>query len=690
MGDILIIKSIKLENIRSYLNEMIEFPTGSTLLAGDIGSGKSTILLAVEFALFGVRRVHLSGASLLRNGKKKGSVELRIDIDGKDIIIKRTLKRGKNEIKQEAGYVIVNDVKKEGTPIELKSFILELLGYPQDLLTKSKDLVYRYTVYTPQEEMKQILLDEEDSRLNTLRKVFNIDKYKKIKENTTLFVRSLKEKKKENEGKIADLEIKKKELNNKEDEVKKIEAEISNILPEWDSIKKELKNYKDKIKETEEKIKTLNTLKRDFQVKELDLKRHLEQHQINKKEKEELEKEIKDIEEELKGKEVKAEDIKEQINKKEKEIEELEKNIREIQNKFSEFKIKKKYSLEIIEKILKLDNCPMCEQKVSPEHKDSINNREKEKQRKVEEHLKKHEKDLKLKENQLTDLKKEFKELNQKENEFKIIKLKTTSLNEKKKKADKLKTLQEEIKTKVGKINSEKLDLNNKIVKLKDIEEEYQDTKNKLEELLDKERKIEINKASFEKEKQTITKFIESLDKEIKEKLKIKESLTKLNELQNWLEEYFINLMDLMEKHIMLKIYHEFNELFQGWFNVLVEDENINVRLDDSFSPVVEQNGYEVSVENLSGGEKTSCALAYRLALNKVINDFIGDIKTKDLIILDEPTDGFSSEQLDKIREVLEQLNMKQVIVVSHESKIESFVDNVIRINKEEHVSKVL
>jgi len=31
---------------------------------------------------------------------------------------------------------------------------------------------------------------------------------------------------------------------------------------------------------------------------------------------------------------------------------------------------------------------------------------------------------------------------------------------------------------------------------------------------------------------------------------------------------------------------------------------------------------------------------------------------------------------------------MKQVVIVSHESKIESFVDKVIRIGKEEHVSR--
>ena len=147
--------------------------------------------------------------------------------------------------------------------------------------------------------------------------------------------------------------------------------------------------------------------------------------------------------------------------------------------------------------------------------------------------------------------------------------------------------------------------------------------------------------------------------------------------------------MNTMEKHVMLQVYREFNDLFQQWFNILIEDETLNVRLDDEFTPLIEQNGYETNVENLSGGERTAVALSYRLALNKVINDIIGEIKTKDIIILDEPTDGFSSEQLDKIRVVLEQLNIKQIIIVSHESKIESFVDSVIRIDKSEHISQV-
>jgi len=118
--------------------------------------------------------------------------------------------------------------------------------------------------------------------------------------------------------------------------------------------------------------------------------------------------------------------------------------------------------------------------------------------------------------------------------------------------------------------------------------------------------------------------------------------------------------MGSMERHVMLQVYREFNELLKSWFNILIEDETISVRLDDEFTPVIEQNGYETSFENLSGGERTSVALSYRLALNKVINDIVSGIKTKDIIILDEPTDGFSSEQLDKVRDVLEQLNMNR------------------------------
>ena len=147
-------------------------------------------------------------------------------------------------------------------------------------------------------------------------------------------------------------------------------------------------------------------------------------------------------------------------------------------------------------------------------------------------------------------------------------------------------------------------------------------------------------------------------------------------------------LISFIEKNVMMKLKSEFSKLFAEWFSMLVS-ESFYVRINDEFSPVIEQKDYEIDYQYLSGGEKTAIALAYRLALNQVINSLLSNIKTKDVVILDEPTDGFSSQQLDKMRDVLNELNVSQLIIVSHEQKIEGFVENVIRFKKENGISKV-
>ena len=91
----------------------------------------------------------------------------------------------------------------------------------------------------------------------------------------------------------------------------------------------------------------------------------------------------------------------------------------------------------------------------------------------------------------------------------------------------------------------------------------------------------------------------------------------------------------------------------------------------------------------MSGGERTAIALSYRLALNQTLNSLLSKIKTHDLVILDEPTDGFSEQQLDKMRDVLDELKVRQIIIVSHEAKIESFVENVIKLKKDKGFSIV-
>jgi len=177
---------------------------------------------------------------------------------------------------------------------------------------------------------------------------------------------------------------------------------------------------------------------------------------------------------------------------------------------------------------------------------------------------------------------------------------------------------------------------------------------------------------------------------ELKEKIKrseeIKLSLNYISELENWLSKKFAPLVSFVEKNVMVKLKLEFSKVFQEWFLMLVS-ENFNISLREDFTPIVEQQDYEIDYAYLSGGERTAIALAYRLALNQVINSIMSKIKTKQIVILDEPTDGFSEQQLDKMRNVLDQLNTEQLIIVSHEQKIEGFVENIIRFKKENGIS---
>ena len=685
----MLLKSIKLNNVRSYLDQKIDFPIGSLLLSGDIGSGKSTILLAVEFALFGSKPSELPASSLLRHGKNEGSVELSFELEGKNIIIKRNLKKGKNGIKQEVGHVITGGIKKELSPVEMKSQIFDLLGYPKDLVAKGKDLIYRYTVYTPQEEMKRILAEDTDTRLNTLRKVFNIDKYKKIRENSSIFLRSVKEKRKEFGGFISDLEEKKKELEQIKKEISDLDEKIKIIMPKVEKAKEDVNKKRKKISVYEDKVNELNKLRNDSTILDSDLNNIIKNHNKNNNDIERLIKQITELENNL-GKEeiIDSAVIKEKVQNLEYNLKKLNEELENIKQKLNEYGINKSKAEEIIDTVSKMEKCPLCLQNVEHEHKNSIKDWEIRNIIEAEQNIKVYSEKEKEIRHKSDSVEKEREVLRESESKIELIKLKMQNIKEKKQEKEDLEKGQIKIKEKIGEINTRKTEVNNQIDGRKNVEEDYKIVKAQLDIALEEEKKLDIEKVTLEKEKESSNRISKNLEEEIEKKSKAKEKLNYLVEMQNWLENYFANLMITIERHVMLQIYREFNELFKTWFNVLIEDETISVRLDDEFTPIIEQNGYETYVENLSGGEKTAVALSYRLALNKVINDIVTDIKTKDILMLDEPTDGFSSEQLDKVRDVLDQLNMQQVVIVSHESKIESFVDNVIKVGKEEHVSK--
>jgi exonuclease SbcC len=157
---------------------------------------------------------------------------------------------------------------------------------------------------------------------------------------------------------------------------------------------------------------------------------------------------------------------------------------------------------------------------------------------------------------------------------------------------------------------------------------------------------------------------------------------------EEWLREILIPSFQSIEKNILQSLNQEFNKLFRRWFGDLIESDELQGLIDENFTPIVEQSGYDLEVESLSGGEKTSVALAYRLALNTIVKQVTSTMKSN-LLILDEPIDGFSKEQLFKMRDILKELDCEQVILVSHEKELESVADYIYRVRKEGNISTV-
>ncbi|MBT3298091.1 SMC family ATPase [archaeon] len=807
----MLLKKLVISNIRSYEYQEIQFPKGSILLSGDIGSGKSTILLAIEFALFGTSRTELSGDSLLRKGENSAEVELHFVIEEKEVIIKRTLKRTSRGVNQGNGYVIINNVKKELTPIELKAEILNLLSYPEDLLSKGKNYVFRYTVYCPQEDMKLILQETPENRLDILRKIFNIDRYKTIRDNLQTYLKIQRKEIIILETRIeplADFQIKlvkvEEEISNQEkvieelipkkelalSKVKEDKQKLEHKIKSRDEIKVQLNELKQKKTLVRENNERLEHIKIDHEQIVEKLKVSLIDTKLNKvsidtetislenektsflREKTQLNSNIKNCQERIFNLQIEMKSVQQGVEQKKeliKKTDELISNVKDQQELVNEYEKSlnlEKKNLELVSinqtllseanklksRIVEIEKCPTCLQEISSEYKQNISQTEHEKIVKSElilQELFSKEQEIKLKINQS----KQSIEFNNRLNEeLRRLSFEIKSIEEKEKLLDlrkeelirlviennnfttRLGKLQENEKINLDRINQRLKQLNNlkekiilkenlelqksrieieikrindknellnkniseieflleKSLDLEILQQEIEQQEIKLNKLIEEERNISLEEAKLNaslkylnKDKLNITKNVEDLKSE-------KSKLIRTKELYNWLNNFFFRLTFTIEKEILGNIYNYFNQTFKEWFNILMEDENINAKLDDSFTPIVEQNGYEISFNDLSGGEKTSVSLAYRLSLNKVINDVISEIKTNDILILDEPTDGFSTEQLDKVRDLLESISLKQVIIVSHEAKVESFVENMLRIVKEDGISRIV
>ncbi len=681
----MILKKIILNNIRSYKNQEIRFPEGSILLSGDIGSGKTSVLLGIEFALFGLQPGQ-RGNSLLRNGENEGGVILKFKVDEKEIIVERTLKKGKT-VSQDYCAISIDGEKKELSVTELKDKVLEILNYPREF-SKKQNILYKFTVYTPQEEMKQIILEDPDTRINTLRYVFGIDKYKKVMENAAILSSKLREEKRLNESLIENLEQEKATLTSKKDELREKHYNLISIEEDLFLKTEKRKKILEEKEEIYKKIEERTKLQQEIEKTRIMIMNKKENLSNNLMIIVQIEDQIKESSE-IRFDEETFSEVEQQIISLKKQKEKLnEENLR-ITSQINSFIIKNQENEILEKKIIHIEICPTCLQNVEPVYKSNVVNQI---GSNISENIKKIEEFTLEKKKIIEILKKVTESLFSREKqiqEMNILKVKLQNIEEKKKRLEEIKKVSESLQEDMRILNQHIESLNASVFELNKFENIFKEKQEELNESLKQERITEIKVAELKKEIEVFSRQIEEFKERIEKAEKIKERLSYVTRLEAWLSKDFSSLISLIEKNVMIKLKTEFSKLFETWFSVLVSDV-FEVSLDDNFTPIIEYQDYEINYSYLSGGERTAVALAYRLSLNQVVNSLLSKIKTHDIVILDEPTDGFSENQLDKMRDILRQLEVRQLIIVSHEQKIESFVENVVKFKKEEGISKII
>lgn len=143
-----------------------------------------------------------------------------------------------------------------------------------------------------------------------------------------------------------------------------------------------------------------------------------------------------------------------------------------------------------------------------------------------------------------------------------------------------------------------------------------------------------------------------------------------------------------LERQVLARAHVDFDRLFARYFATLVDDPGLTARTDPTFQAAAEIDGEWTPPEALSGGERTALALAYRLALGQVVRAS-GRLRLETLI-LDEPTDGFSPEQVQRMGDLLEELAIPQVLIVSHEVGLSAIADRVLQVAKTAGESRIL
>jgi len=677
------IRNIELVDFLAHSNTKLEFENDATVFVGDNGAGKSSIIDAITFSLFG-EHTRKNNKGLIRRGANQGFAKIEFSANGKNYQAIRKI-----DSKGTLTAQFAEDVNGKLIPIaegERKQFgesmtkhVEETLGMDFEKL-KIASIVQQgeldSIIKAKPKEFKELLntiigIDKLDTALasmrtvqrefrSTIQKKFGYDDIQVVENKITEY---------QNESKNAQPRLEQLDVEKKEQEllISKLEKQIQN-----DSTK-------------ESQLKDLESRKKEWQEYAKDVIKSI-QNEVT--EKEEIVNECKPCFTISKNKN----EIESEINKIQKELSVIESELSSLEKK----QVRLEEHEELAEKlVLKDGKCPVCDSTV--DHLKPLFQK-----KHIEDEIKEIEKKIEKLENEKDELGQNIHSLSNDLEESK--KAETILSTYKIKNESELDGIVAEIKAKVKQMQKIPITINSgQLVEAASLDSHAKTIYENI---------VSLEKSTSGFDQQEFLKKIESRDGSMTRLSQINQEYGEISgnikKTKMELEKLDLTLTEL--KHVQGYV----TELEQIQENVYNRDGPVGKSLRSWSLEIISQKASEyleklntkiqrislsektrdvdiscysrnttLDLESLSGGEQVSVALALRLGMSHLLG-----ASNLNFMILDEPTAHLDNERRKSLVNVLSQLtNLKeddssmQFIIITHDAEIfdDSSVENIYK-----------
>ena len=713
------LKSIYLENWKTHQDTHILFEKGTNILVGKIGAGKSSIIDAICYSLFGNfpslqnRKITIAETIMFKPIKRKAAkLKLEFDFDYKSYIVEREIFSEKTNTAK-----LYQDEKLIAGPkqTDVTEKVSKIIGIDYDLFVK--------IVYSEQNEIDYFLKIPPSKRKEQFDTLFGINNLEKIKVNSrqiksyidteldatqrlilqlknqlsSFNIEELEKKILENQEKIKLLLDSTSNLKSKEEGLKSKVEILKKQKVEYDILNSEIKVLDYRNQELSKELLFLETQKTNFFLLSKDVlleKKQMLQTQL--KENQELETKLKSIASQLfifanQLEQIdKSLDVSLDLSKINLEKQKLFEEINSTIQKQAILNSQKSENLKAIFELEKgFSKCPVCDSQLS--------------EFQISEKLKL-KKDLNAKlindvlvlEKARLSLNQEFSKLQIKERKASeqhlLMDRKQKILEEKKKLEEQEKAfgkpqdssvLEKEIdsitqaidyqtkKEKLDEIIEKKEIFSKKLSSISYDDNNYlsllADLKNQEEKLNNNAVQMSLIKGIIQNLESTKTQF-EKLYLQLQEKQSI---VTKLEIKQKDMV-FFSQALENSQEHLRKVLVDNINQTLEIiWPKVYPYGDYLSARLRSEKDYVLEvqtKDSSWIRVEGLlSGGERTCAALSIRVAIALSLTKKLG------LLILDEPTHNLDSKTITMLSSILDKELpelVEQIFIITHDQKL--------------------